>query len=131
MRRLSVLLLPLLAGCVANEARQAGRDEIALARDLSGRQAGEAQTCLPVPIGPGSLQAVNNRTLVYRQGRTIWVNRLAADCPGLRPLSTIIIGVQSGGYCRGDHIRARQPNDIIAGPVCSLGDFTPYRAASR
>ena len=32
-------------------------------------------------------------TLAYRRGDTIWVNRLAAACPGLHPMSTLIVGL--------------------------------------
>ena len=129
MRFLPLLLL--LAGCAAPDPGRIGREEAALDRELAGRTAGRPQSCLPVPLGPGSLQAANPRTLVYRQGGTVWVNRLRAPCPSLRPLSTIIIEVRTGQYCRNDRFRAAQPGDIIAGPTCFLGDFVPYRAVSR
>lgn len=132
MRALPLLLL--LGACVsdgaAREPRET-RDGAQLARDLATRTAGEPQACISVPDGPGSLQGIDRRTLTVRRGATLWVNRLAADCPGLEPFNTIIVEVHGGQYCRGDHIRTLRPPETIPGPVCFLGDFTPYRASAR
>lgn len=129
MRALPLLLL--LGACVSDGVPAETRDQAQLARDLSMRTAGAPQACIPLPNGPGSLQAVDGRTLTVRQGSTLWINRLAAECPGLRPFNTIIVEVHGGDYCRGDHIRALRPGESIPGPVCFLGEFTPYRAAAR
>ncbi|CAA9524507.1 MAG: hypothetical protein AVDCRST_MAG91-2410 [uncultured Sphingomonadaceae bacterium] len=128
MRLLWVSAL-LLAGCASDGASVASRDQQRLAAELAARVAGAPQTCLPVTLGPGSLQPVDDRTLVLRQGRTTWVNRLRAACPSLRPVSTIIIEVRGSQYCRNDRFRAVRPGEIIPGPFCVLGDFVPYRTA--
>lgn len=129
MRLLPVLAL-ILAGCASDRDAVESRDAERLRAELSMRVAGAAQTCISTPIGPGSLQAVDDRTLVSRQGGTIWVNRLRATCPSLRPLSTIVIEVYGSQYCRNDRFRALRPGEIIPGPTCFLGDFTPYRSAN-
>ena len=60
--------------------------------------------------------------------RTIWIDRLAADCPGLNEANTTIVEAGVGGqYCRGDRVRGLEPGAIIAGPGCNLGDWVPYR----
>jgi hypothetical protein len=111
-------LLPLLAlaACAGSSP----------ADDLAGRTAGPAEDCVPTSTGAG-LVARDSRTLVYRQGATLWVNRLAAACPGIHPLSTLIVDVQGGQYCRGDRVRGVEPGQSIPGPACLLGPFTPWR----
>jgi hypothetical protein len=65
---------------------------------------------------------------VLRRGDTVWVNRLEGHCPGLRPLNTLVVEPSLGGqYCRNDRVRAIEPGSSIPGPICPLGDFTPYR----
>jgi hypothetical protein len=121
-------LLPLLfltAACAATGAGPS-RGETELAGELSGRTAGEPREC--VAISPGSsLTARGREALVYRRGDTLWVNRLAAPCPGLDEMSQIVIEVHGSGYCRGDSFRTREPGLSIPGPICVLGPFTPYR----
>jgi hypothetical protein len=117
-------LLPLLilaSACAGGSAREAD-----LSRDLAGRSAGPPQDC--VQASPGANLAVRDRqTLVYRRGDTIWVNRLGAPCPGLDPMSTLIIEAHGSRYCRGDRFRATEPGRSIPGPSCLLSDFTPWR----
>ncbi|HYE28237.1 MAG TPA: hypothetical protein VEA61_08385 [Allosphingosinicella sp.] len=116
-------LLPLLflAACATGSTREAD-----LSRELAGRTAGPPQDC--VTASPGdSLVARDPQTLVSRRGDTIWVNRLAAACPGLNPMSTLIVEVHGSQYCRGDRIRATEPGRSIPGPACLLGRFTPWR----
>jgi hypothetical protein len=115
-------LLPmlLLAACAAGPAGEAD-----LTTELAGRTAGPPQDC--VAASPGeSLVARDSRTLVYRRGATLWVDRLAAACPGLDPMSTLIVDVQGSQYCRGDRVRALDPGQSIPGPPCLLGPFTPW-----
>ena len=117
-------LLPLLivaSACAAGSAREAD-----LSRELAGRTAGPPQDCVPASAGD-SLVARDAQTLVYRRGDTIWVNRLAAACPGLNPTSTLIVQVHGSSHCRGDPVRAVEPGQSIPGPTCVLGSFTPWR----
>lgn len=118
-------LLLVLAGCAAH-GDPALREQEAFARELEGRVAGEPQSCVPVRQSEG-LTIVDRRTIVRREGRTIWVNRLAADCPGLRPLNTLIVEAHGGQYCRGDLVRGLDPGTTIPGPSCPLRDWVPYR----
>ena len=122
----ALVLMLLLFGCAAPEPYAASREQVDLARDLAGRVAGRAETC--VGAAPSqSLQIVDPATLVYRTGSTIWVNRLRSPCPGLRPFDTLIVEVRSARYCSGDQVRGLTPGMTIPGPICPLGDFIPYR----
>ena len=119
MRLLPFVLLA--AACATGSAQEAD-----LSSELAGRSAGPEQDC--VPASPSAnLVARDRQTLVYDGGRTLWVNRLAAACPGLRPTSTLIVDLHGSQYCRGDRFRAVEPGQSIAGPSCLLGSFTPYR----
>lgn len=116
-----------LAGCVAPGPQGPSRDQQALGRELAGREAGATETCIPADSGASGLTVVDSRTLTYERGRTLWVNRLGAECPGLRPLDTLIVEVHGSQYCRNDRFRTLAAGAAIPGPTCFLGDFTPYR----
>ena len=124
MRLLPFLLLA--AGCTATGAESPSRDQLALTQDLEGRTAGAPQACVPMRQSQ-SMQIVDRQTLVYRDFDTVWVNRLGADCPGMRPLSTLIVEAHGSQYCRGDRVRAVETQNAIPGPYCVLRDFVPYR----
>lgn len=126
MRRLLGFIMPVaLAGCATGIE---GPQQDPLVAELAGRVAGAPESCIPAATGQG-LTIVDQRTLTYRSGGTIWVNRLKDDCPGMRPLNTLIVEVHGSRFCRGDHVQALQPGLRIPGPVCILQDFTPYRRA--
>ena len=121
----SLVLLLLVAACAAPDPR-ADKDNADFQRELAGRVAGAPENCIPTSQGQ-SLDIVDSRTLSHRDGRTLWVNRLESECPGLRPMDTLIVEVQGSQYCRGDHVRSVPFGGGIPGPVCILGQFTPYR----
>ena len=114
-----------LAGCAGRGSLEE-RETSALERQLAERTAGEPRRCVPA-IQAVSLNAVDNRTIVYDTPGTLYVSRLRSDCPGLRPDSTIVIEAYSDQYCANDRIRAVEPGNRIPGPICLLGAFTPYR----
>ncbi len=125
MRLLPLLLI--VAGCAAPAADRPTRDQEALSRELAGRVAGEPRTCIN-PESSAALTVVDSRTVTYREGgNTVWVSRLRDECPGLRPLDTLVVEVEAGQYCRNTRFRAVSPGTSIPGPTCFLGDFVPYR----
>ena len=127
MKTLSLSLLLLLGGCALAERRTSGQDE--LAQELAGRVAGEPRSCIPT-FSDRSLVPIDRQTLIYREGRRIWVNRLGSQCPGISPHSTLIVEVYSGQYCRGDRVRGLERGSSIPGPICILGEFVPYTLAA-
>ena len=122
MRPIPLLLLLVAAGCTRPEPS----GQVELAALIAGRTAQPPQTCVLVNSNQ-SLRAVDDSTLVYGWGSTIYINRLGGRCPGLSDFSTIIVDHSSGQYCRGDRIRALEPGSIIPGPTCNLGDWVAYR----
>jgi hypothetical protein len=125
MKVQAFFMLLAAAGCAAAGSLEE-RERAALDRDLAGRVAGAPERCVPAIQGVG-LTAVDRRTLVYDTPGALWVNRLNSDCPSLRPDSTILIETSGDRYCRLDRIRALDSGSSIPGPICTLGDFTPYR----
>ena len=124
-----ILLAPaLLAACVSTAADGPTRDQRAFQRDIAERVAGETERCLPYSSSStGGVRIVDNRTVVYRVGGTLWVNTLRGECPGLRPGDTLITEPFGSSLCDGDRLRALQPGSSIPGPTCLFGRFTPYR----
>ena len=98
-----------------------------LARELAGHVAGPAQSCVTT-FPNENLRVIDSSTLAYGDGRRVYVNHLAAPCPALEPLNTVIVhGGLAGEYCRGDRVQGREPGAIIAGPQCILQNWIPYR----
>ncbi len=124
----SLPLLILLGACAANPSQGESRAQRDLVEELAGRTAGPAERCVPARGGQ-SLQIVDQRTLVYRSGPTVFVNTLDAACPGLRPDNILVAEVHGSQYCRGDRVRGLERQGGIPGPSCVLRDFVPYRRA--
>jgi hypothetical protein len=122
----AAFMLLALAGC-AGRGSLDERETNALERQLAERTAGEPRRCVPA-IQAVSLSAVDQRTVVYDTPGTLYVSRLRSECPGLRPDSTIVIEAYGDQYCANDRIRALEPGSRIPGPICLLGEFTPYRS---
>ena len=115
-------LIPLAFAAFAGTAAPAAdRDP------LAGRAAGAPVDCIDASIGGPEI--VDDRTLLYRDGRRVWRNDLPSACPGLQPISTLIVERYGSQSCRNDHFRAVDPGRSIPGPICRLGRFTPYDRA--
>jgi hypothetical protein len=132
---LSLMAPVALAGCSYGDAQSAAapiRDQEAkiLAKELAGKVAGEPQNCISA-VGQNSLIRISDDMLLYRQsGRLVYQNRLRSACPGLARDSDVIVTETFGGqFCRGDIVRLVDRASGIPGPVCSLGEFVPYRKA--
>lgn len=120
-RKLAFAPLILIASCAPAEPAAAP----AAIADLSGRTAGPPQRCVPAQQTSG-LRIAEQGVVLYGSGRTIWVNRLASDCPGMTRMDILVVEPTGSQYCRGDRARTIDPVSRIPGPACILGDFVPY-----
>lgn len=118
-------LMLVAALAVVSCTRPAEPPGAGLTRELAGHVAGAPQTCV-TSFPNQNLRVIDASTLAYGYGRTIYVNHLGGPCPGLEPLSTVIVRSEGGQYCRGDHIQGREPGAIIPGPQCNLSNWIPY-----
>jgi hypothetical protein len=119
-----IAAIAVLLGSCAGPPEPAGA---AFSRELAGHVAGQARTCIS-QFGIASLRVIDPQTVAYGTGRTIYVNHLPGNCPGLSPHNIVIVDAQSGQYCRGDKVSGLEPDGIIPGPKCNLGDWVPYQA---
>ena len=124
-----------LAGCAYGDADTAPapiRDKEAkiLEKELKGKVAGKPQNCISNSRNVNTIR-ISDDTLLYREsGRTVYVNKLRGSCPGLtRGDDIMVVETFSGQHCSGDIIRLVDRTSGIPGPVCSLGEFVPYKKA--
>ena len=114
----------LIAGCAAPPSPPGPP----VAQETAARVPGPAQACISTNPQQ-NLHAIDASTLAYGSGRTIFINRLGAACPGITPTSTLIVEPGTpGDYCRGDVVRGREIGASIPGPACVLSAWVPYRA---
>jgi hypothetical protein len=118
----------LAAAALSAPAAAATRDPDAeLARLLAGRVAGEARACLPTSPQVQSSQIIQGRAIVYRDGRTLWVNRPRAGAEQLRHDDILVTRVWGGQLCRVDPVQLVDRAALFPRGFVSLGDFVPYR----
>ena len=123
MRGMTIAVAAL--GLLGAAAPAAPRQETAESA-LAGRVAGKPVDCVE-QSRLGGPQIIDSKTLIYREsGRRVWRNDLVGECPGLRPMDTLIVDVYGSQLCRNDHFRAISPGDRIPGPYCRFGQFIPY-----
>ena len=124
-------LLPVLASCAPLDSTPqplTDKQSALLAKALNGKVAGEPVNCIS-DFNATNLIRVSDDILLYRvSGRLVYQNRLRSSCPGLARDSDIIVSEQFGSQkCRGDLLKLVDRTSGIQGPVCSLGEFVPYR----
>lgn len=117
-----------LAGLTAMGPAQDMSGDAELAKAIEGRTAGAPLNCVSASF-IGTPQITDRDTLVYRSGRTLYVNQLDVACPGLREGNTIVMEIHGSQICRNDSIRVLEPGSTIPGPYCRLGNFTPFKKA--
>ena len=121
------LMLIAAAATVVSCSRPAMPQRSDFAEAVAGRVAGAPQMCISTNQAE-NLRVLDPQTVAYGFGPKIYVNRLAAACPGISQFNTIIVEPGIGGqYCRNDRIRGLEPGTTIPGPSCNLGDWVPYR----
>ena len=104
------------------------RGEAKLAKMLEGRVAGEPQSCINT-FPSRALTQIDDTALVYREGRTLWVNRTRT--PDAIDDDDYLVIRKFGGtrLCRTDQVETySRPGNFFSG-VIFLGDFVPYRLA--
>ncbi|AQR74233.1 hypothetical protein [Sphingomonas sp. LM7] len=129
MRLLITLGALALAGCTANAELQASRQAEAaadLAKALDGRVAGKPQNCLSSPNSTNGPQIIDAKTILYRDGKRVWRNELAAECPSLDQDSILVVEMNGSQICKNDLFRPVDRGSRIPGAYCRFGEFTPY-----
>ncbi|MBQ94693.1 MAG: hypothetical protein CL510_02515 [Actinobacteria bacterium] len=101
------------------------RGEKKLADMLEGRVAGEPQSCINT-FGSRNLMQIDNTALVYRDGKTIWVN-YTRNPDSIDDSDVMVLKRFSGSsLCRTDTIELVDRVGGFFSGVLLLDDFIPY-----
>jgi hypothetical protein len=128
---LAATMLAILAtGCAPNpeaQRRAELRTQADLDEALAGRTAGKPLRCIP-NYRSSQLQIIDDQTFLYRDGKTIYLQKPLSPCHGLAngsmTLVTKIYGVDQ--FCRGDINETVDLRTGMRGGACVFGDFVPY-----
>ena len=117
-----------LAGCstAIEPAPRNEQAELKLQQALTGRVAGAAVKCLP-QFPSSSMITIDDDTVLFRRGSTIYRNDLPGGCYGLGAGNyALVTRSPSGGLCSGDIATIADPRSGTTLGSCTLGDFIPY-----
>ena len=124
---LSAAALTLLAAPAASaDEREPTKGEAKLAKLIEGRVPGDPQSCIRT-VGSRNLTQIDGTALVYRDGRTLWVNR-TRNPDSIDDNDIMLIKRFSGSQlCRTDQIQLIDRVGGFLTGILFLDDFVPYR----
>ncbi|WEK45267.1 MAG: hypothetical protein P0Y56_09485 [Candidatus Andeanibacterium colombiense] len=115
-----------LGGASAVQAKDKQTGEEKLAKLLDGRVAGDPQSCIATNRTDG-MQVIDKTAIVYKDGKTIWVNRTAHP-ENLDRTDILVIKRFSGSQlCKLDQITTVDQGSGFFTGVVFLQDFVPYK----
>lgn len=136
MRRMFIALPVLLAACASTGMAEdrppqlTEKQQATLDRALEGKVAGKPQNCISL-TQRADLQVISDDLLLYKAGRTVYVNRVLGSCSGLSFGRTLVTNVWGSQICRGDIARVADLSSGMLTGSCALGDFVPYSPAGK
>ena len=111
-------------GAVVAKEKKTGEQE--LAEMLEGRVAGEPMRCIPTRRSGDSFSIIDGTAIVYKDGRTIYVNR-TANPETLDWTDVLVINRFTGNeLCKLDRVTTVDRGGGFFSGVVFLGDFVPY-----
>ncbi len=123
----------LLASCstAPDQYTRSPKAEKELAEALAGRVAGAPVRCIS-NYTTQQMQVIDDWTILFRDGRTVYVQKPRGSCPGLASQSRTLVTRQFGTnqFCDGDINRLVDLQADIGGPSCVFGPFIPYTKPS-
>lgn len=129
MRYIQLLCVPaLLAGCApAPTPAVADARAAATLRELTeGRVAGPPITCL-MGRRADNMQTIDESTIAFRSGSTVYINRLSGACPSLgRGGYALVTRSPTSNLCSGEIATVLDTSTGSIVGSCGLGDFVPY-----
>ena len=119
-------LLPVMVIVASCATMGPPRDDSAeLAKETAGKVAEKPRSCIALTDANGA--KVFNDAIVYRASRRLTYVNAAKGCNTFDPDPIFVNEVRGSQLCRGDVIRTVSRSGGIPGPICILGEFTPYR----
>lgn len=131
---MSVRLLPILiglaaAGCTtaSDQETRSPKAQRELAEALAGRTQGPAVRCIP-NYRADRMQVIDDYTILFHDGRTVYVQNPRGGCPGLGSGSRTLVTRQFGTseLCDGDINHTVDLVSKIHGGACVFSPFVPY-----
>ena len=124
-----VAALPLALAAPPAVGKDAPAGEAELAEMLDGRVAGEPVDCIRSDSAQG-LQIVDGTAIVFKRGRTLYVNR-PDGANTLDQWDLPVIHQFGSQLCRQDRVELRDRHSHIPGPLIFLEKFVPYTRPAR
>ncbi len=102
-----------------------------LAQALQGRTPGQPVSCIANLRGSAKMSVIDDTTILFRQGSTVYVQKPSGGCPSLGNGRYALVKRQVGGsqYCEGDIGEVVDPVSGFFAGSCVFGPFVPYRKA--
>jgi len=121
-----------LAACATATGQPEQRSAKAQAtydKALAGKVAGKPTNCLSLQRS-NDMTVIDDDTILYRDGRTTYVNKPLGSCNLLSRGSYALVTRSSGSQlCRGDIATVTDVSTGTTVGSCAIGDFVPYTAA--
>ena len=124
----AVAAMAILAACSTAPSDQARSPRAAedLADGVAGRVAGPAERCIPTYRNT-KVQVIDDLTILYDQGSTIYVQNPPGGCPGLRSGDTLVTRqIGTAQLCQGEIAHTVDLTSGVQGGGCVFGPFVPY-----
>lgn len=103
-----------------------------LAQALQGRTPGPAIPCIANLRGRAEMTVIDDWTILFREGNTVYVQKPNGGCPKLGTGRYTLVKRQVGStrYCEGDIGEVVEPVSGFFAGSCVFGPFVPYTKAS-
>lgn len=133
MRAIPLLLTAaVLAGCATQppSPTRLAEAQAEFQKLTAGKVAGQPVSCLP-SYRRNDMVTIDDSTVAFKNGKTVYVNKLIGQCSGLDSgFYTLVTNSSGPGLCRGDIARVADVRTGMTFGSCAIGDFTPYTPAS-
>jgi len=120
----------LLAGCSTAPAQitRTAEAQQELDKALAGRVAGAPVNCIPNYRASSDMHIIDDWTILFKDGRTIYVQNPRGGCRGIDSHNNILVTVLHGTtqLCSGDINHLVDPVSGIGGGACVFSQFVPY-----
>ena len=109
------------------EPTRSAKAQQELADALAGRVAGAPVKCIPT-YRADDMQIIDDWTILFKDGRTIYLQNPRGGCPGIGNHRNILVSrpMPSSQLCGGDIQQLFDPTSGIGGGACVFSDFVPY-----
>ena len=125
------LAVAMLPGCTTQppQASRSAEAQAEFQKLTAGKVAGAPITCLP-SYRSSNMVTIDDGTVAFKNGRTVYVNHLLGECNGLQSgFYTLVTRSSGSGLCRGDIARVADVSTGMIVGSCAVGDFIPYTPA--